>query len=429
MINQLKKKMYALWLQLSQGIAQMLGANVLNRVIQMLSNMAITRLLTKSEYGMWSYVLNVYSYLNLLSGLGLLSGALQFGAENRNEKEEFQYYKYCLKVGLAIDTVLIILFIAGTCFVDMALEGAKGYVRLYAPILILEYLLNLLLTILRCENRIPQYAKILNINTVLTAVGTCVGALFGITGVIVGKYSAVLLSALQVLQKTKTEVKQVRQAKELEKVQIKPLWHYSLFVGASAAMNMLLYLLDVSMIAELIRDPADIANYKVATLIPTALGFIPNSVITAVLPNIILHHNDKKWLRGNIGKLFFCMAALNVCICAGLFLLAPSIIQLVSGVQYLPAVPIFRVLIIEYFFNGTFRMLSINILAGLHCVNYGLFLSGVSAICDICFNYYLIQNYAAIGAAYATLSVVLITSVLAFSYLQHQFLREVKTDA
>ena len=69
---------------------QMLTANVLNKVVAMVSNMVITRVLTKPEYGIWSYVLNIYSYVGLLTGLGLLSGAFQFGAENRGKEEEFR---------------------------------------------------------------------------------------------------------------------------------------------------------------------------------------------------------------------------------------------------------------------------------------------------------------------------------------------------
>ena len=49
-----------IWNQLRKGILQMLSANVLNKAVMMLSNMVITRLMTKAEYGLWSYVLNIY---------------------------------------------------------------------------------------------------------------------------------------------------------------------------------------------------------------------------------------------------------------------------------------------------------------------------------------------------------------------------------
>lgn len=420
MIKDTKKQLTLLWIQLRKGIFQVLSANVLNKGIAMLSNMVITRLLSKPEYGLWSYILNLYSYLNLLSGCGLISGALQFGAENKDKKEEFQFYRYCLRVGMIINTALIALFFAGSLFVDFALDGAKTYLRIYMPILLLEYLLNLLLTILRSESRIPEYARILNVNTMINAVGTCSGAAFGITGVIVGRYVAILLSVTQILWKTRPEIKKMHSSENLTELQIRPLWHYSLFVGASSAMNSLLYLMDVSMIAEFVHNPLDIANYKVATLIPIAVGFIPDSVITAVLPDIIQHHLDREWLKNRVRKLFLGMTLVNFVLCTGLFLLAEQIIGIVSGTQYLPAVPIFRVLLIEYFFSGTFRVLSANILAGLRYVNYGFFVSITSAVCDIIFNILLIKEYGVMGAAYATLGSMIVAGALAFGYLYYK---------
>ncbi len=423
MAGKIKGHILVLWAQLRKGIFQMLSANVLNKMIQMLSNMAITRLLSKADYGLWSFVLNQYSYLNLLTGLGLLSGAFQFGTETRNKKEEFEYYRFCLRTGILIDTILVAGFFAASFFIDFSIDGAQPYLRVYAPILLLEYILNLLLTVLRCENRIPEYAKILNLNTAMIAMGTCLGAFFGVWGVIIGKYTAYVLSIVQVVIKTQAEAQRIKCAQKIKWPQTKALWHYSLFVGASAAMNSLLYLLDVSMIAELIGDPLEVATYKVATLIPTGLSFIPSSVIVAIMPNIVQNNQNAMWLRRNVKKTFFYMGLINFGICAVLYVFSPFIISIVSGEQYLSAVPAFRILVIEYFFNGTFKSLSTNILASLRCVNYGLFLSTVSAISDVALNLFFIQKYGMIGAAYATLGVVLIVSVIGFSYLMWKIYR------
>lgn len=383
----------------------------------MISNMAITRMLSKAEYGLWSFVLNQYSYLGLISGLGLLSGAFQFGVENRNKQKEFEYYRYCLQVGTIIDTLLVFAVLVATFFVDFKLDGAQIYLRGYIPILLLEYILNLLLTVLRSEDRIPEYAKILNQNTILIAAGTCGGAFLGVPGIIVGKYVAYMISIWQVIAKTRDEVRQIFHAKTLKWPETKPLWHYSLFVGATSTMNCLLYLLDVSMIAELLGDPLQIATYKVATLIPTALSFIPNSVIVAILPNIVQHNKDTIWLKTNLRKTFVGMGGFNFLLCFALFVLSPVVIWILSGEQYLPAVPAFRILTISYFFDGTFRLFSTNILAALRHVNYGLFLSIASLLCDIVFNHLFIRTYGMIGAAYATLDTVIVSAILAFGYL------------
>lgn len=404
-------------MQLRKGILQMMSASVLNKVVSLISYVLVTRLLSVQEYGLWSFVQNQYSYLVLISGFGLLSGAFQFGTENRNQKEEFEYYSYCLKNGLLINSVLLLICFILSFWMDFSLEGVQGYLRVYLPILLLEYILNLLLTVLRCENRISEYARILNLNTVLIALGTCVGALWGITGIIVGKYLSYLFSIAQVVKKTRTESKKIKAAQRIRWPQTRSLWHYSLFVGASSAMNCLIHLMDISMIANLIKDPILVAVYKVATTIPVALSFIPNSIVVALLPNIVQNRNNIPWLKKNIKKMFLGMGLFNLVLCCGLYLFAPIVIAVMSGKQYLSAVPIFRILMAGYFFEGTFRLLSTNILAGLRCVNYGLFVSITSAVIDIVFNLMLIPNYEMAGAAYASLGAMVVSALLAFGYL------------
>uniref|UniRef100_UPI0040575628 lipopolysaccharide biosynthesis protein n=1 Tax=Agathobacter sp. TaxID=2021311 RepID=UPI0040575628 len=428
MMKKLSDLVNNIWKKLSQGLLQMFSANVLNKVIGMLGNMVITRMLTKPEYGIWSYVLNIYSYLGLISGFGLLSGAFQFGAENRGKEAEFQYYKFCLKIGAIIDTVLVCIFMAMTCFADFSMLEATPYLRAVAPMVLVEYVLNILLTVLRCENRIKEYARILNMNTVLLVAGTCGGAYFGIGGVVVGKYMAYGCSLIQVALKTKEEVKKICAAENIPWKQTGDLWHYSLFTGTSSALNCLLYLLDISMVAALIGDPVVIAHYKVSTLIPNALSFIPSSVIVCILPNVVLNNKNIPWLRKNIKMAMAGLGMLNLIICAICILFAPYIIAVLSGKQYLDAVAPFRVLMVSYFLSGTFRSLCVNVLAALRCVNYGLFISIMSAISNIIFNYVFIKQYGAIGAAYVTLSVVIVASVLSFGYMLFKLRRGKEPD-
>lgn len=417
MTGRLKIGIKNLWCQLQSGMLQMLTANVLNKFVAMVSNMVITRMLTKPEYGIWSYVLNVYSYIGLLTGLGLLSGAFQFGAENRGKEEEFQYYRFCLKTGVWIDTLLVAIFVLGSFFFDFPLPQAAPYLRIYVPILLLEYVLNLLLTILRCESRVKEYAHTLNINTVLLATGTCLGAFYGVTGVIIGKYIAFAASLFQLLLRIRPEIGRLRHAKNLRWKETGALWHYSLLTGASGALNTVLYLLDVSMIAAMIRNASELATYKVATLIPTALTFIPNSLVVAVLPTIIAERNDYEKLKRTLIRCFTLLGLGNIVICFGLTVFAPFVISMLSGKGYLGAVPAFRILVFGYLVSGTFRVLSVNVLAALRKVNFNLIISLTSIVFDIAFNYILIQKFQSIGAAYATFGVEIITAVMAFGYL------------
>lgn len=101
-------------------------------------------------------------------------------------------------------------------------------------------------------------------------------------------------------------------------------------------------------------------------------------------------------------------------ICGGLILFAPLVIFVLSGANYVGAVPAFRVLTLGYFFTGTFRMLCTNVLAGMRNVRINLVISAAAIFFDILLNRILIARQGMIGAAYATFGVELLTSAMAF---------------
>lgn len=402
---------------LKSNILVLMSANLVNKIVAMMSNMVITRILTVTQFGIWSYTFNIYSYLSLLSGLGLLSGAFVYGAENKGSEKANSYYRYCLKKGLFVNAILIVIVILSTMFIPLTIQDSAKYIRVYSFAIIGEFIFNSILNIMRCNNKIKEYARALNTNTIMTAVGTCIGAIFGIYGVVISRLLAITFSCIILIYNNKETLKNVVKANELLKVEIKDLWRYSLFTGISAMLNTVVYLLDVTMIASILSSTTEVAIYKVATFIPSALVIVPTSIITCVLPDLVYKIKNRQSINSDIKKIFISTFTINLIICSSLIILAYPLIILLSGHQYIDAIPVFRILVISYFFNGTFRSISTNILAGMKKIKYNISLSLITIILDIIFNICLINRYGMIGAAYATLSVSIIASVIAFSYV------------
>lgn len=407
----------ALLEKLKSGVVRLLSANVINKAVGMISTMIIMRLLTKNEYGIWGYALNIYSYLLLITGFGLVSGGLQFGTENQGKGKAYSYFRYCIKTGVLIDSAIVVIAEVAVCLIHLPIDGSKPYVTTLIPILIPEYLLALGQAILRAQNRIKEYARVLNINTFLIMVGTCGGAVFGIKGIIVGRYISCLLSIYMEFRLIGIDVKGIKESEALSREEKVQLWHYSIFTGLSSAMNCLVYSLDVTLIAELIKNASDIGDYKAGATIPNALQFIPVSVVISILPTVIYNRKDIKWVRKYLKKVYLGMIAVNLVISAGILLFAPFIIRLISGNGYEAAVPVLRILTLGYFFSGTFRNLSCNLLASFRRVSFGLFISVMTCVLDLVLNYIMIKEYGMIGAAYATLIVDIIAAILSFGYL------------
>lgn len=424
MLFKIRSEFSEMLARLRRGILQVFTASVLNKILVMLSNMIITRILTKGEFGLWSYVLNIYSYASLVTGLGLASGAFLFGAENRGTPKEYSFFRYCLSVGLIINGIISIFFIFGSFIVQHGIDGAGIYIQFYVPVLLLEYIVEILSTVLRCNERIKEYARVMSVNTFLVVIFTCVGAFAGIPGVIAGKYIAAISSVLYLLKLTKHETHLIKDSKVVSHAEKVDLWRYSLFTGLSSTLNRVMYLIGVSMIAALMKNAIDVANYKVATMIPNSLGFIPNSVIIAIMPNIIANNRNFSWLRKNLTKTYIWLFLLNAFLGSILIGFAPLVITIISGDQYLDSVAPFRLLVLGYVIEGTFQILSVNVLAGLRHVGFNLVISITSGIAGIILNYYLINKNGMMGAAYATLGVEIISSIVSMVCLIFVLVKE-----
>ena len=174
----------------------------------------------------------------------------------------------------------------------------------------------------------------------------------------------------------------------------------------------LLILMDVFLIGFLIADPVVLATYKVGATIPEALIFIPNSVIMFVYPYFAEHNMEYDWVKKNMKRLFLLTGIMNFIIAAMLFILAPWIIKLLWGAKYLSALPVFRILAINYFISSTLRVNASNLLATMRKVKLNFYINIIAGLSNIVLDVIMISHYGANGAAIATLSVVVITTMM-----------------
>lgn len=417
MIHQIKASMSRVINKLRNGILQMLSASFLNKIVAMAVNMVISRLLSASGYGLLSYIFNIYGYINLIEGFGLLAGVLQYGTECATEKKESPYFKYGFVVGNIANLIIITIVFICVAIVDLPIEGSDLYLLYYSPIIFFEYTMLLLMNYMRCQDDIIGYSKALNLNTILTALGTCVGAIWGINGVIIGKYFSFIATVVWLTIYNRHSLHNMLRAGKLKDFEKQELWKYSLYTGITSALNCMLYLIDVSMVGGLLKDTTSIGVYKIATLIPNALIFVPNSVIISILPKIIIHQKDKVWLRNKLKSVYLGMAVVNFAITMVIMIFSDIIIKLLAGKGYEEASYLLRILIIGFAIDGTFKLLSVNVLAALKKIKFNLFISILTILCDIAFNIIFIKKYQMQGAASATLFTELVASMISVIYM------------
>ena len=147
--------------------------------------------------------------------------------------------------------------------------------------------------------------------------------------------------------------------------------------------------------------------------------FIPNSILIYAGPMFARNRNNRLWVHKNYNKIIGGCFLINVIITVSGIAVAPLLVSIIYGNKYMDAVPCFRILMIDYFFTGTLRIPSANIIYTQHKVKINLMITIVSNIVNCILDILLIKRYGSIGAAVATLTVSIVASAIAFGYMRY----------
>ena len=375
----------------SRGFFHIFGANVVNKIVTFATNIAIVWFLSKDSYGIFSYANNIYSFASLVTGFGLLSGMFQLCTEKRPEEEKSAVFRYVLTRGLFVDFWLAIVIL---------------FVGLFVPLPIAEAG--------RC------LALLQTANTVLYFSAGCIGAfLSGIAGVVIGRYVAYILSLALASVYLKASKLSLRRAQPLDFLLKKNLWGYSVPTQISAGINQMTFLLDVFLVGVFVGSSLDVASYKVATMLPEGMLFIPTSLIIFVLPYFVEHNHDRDWFREKsrifIGAGMVLYALLSVL----LVVFAPLVIKVLWGSEYVDAVFAFRLLAVCFAFSAL-RTSCTNLLCALRAVKSNLVVSAVSLVVNAALCLLLIPQYGINGAAAAPLAVSVVAAGISLFLLDRE---------
>jgi O-antigen/teichoic acid export membrane protein len=263
---------------------------------------------------------------------------------------------------------------------------------------------------LRWQFRNKEYGNLMNLNSILNAILAVLGAKFlGVYGVILGinlSYAATITLGLFYLRK---DIKAIFSSSKLNKKMQSSFDRYSLTMCLTNVLISILFTIDLFVIGNIVKNPEQIANYKAACVIPFALNMIPNAVMTFLFPYFSKNKENKDWLKRNIKKLYIANGITNGIIGLCLIILAPLLIRIIFGKQYLEIVTPFRLLTVSYIVSASLRTPSANLLAMLKKTKMALCISAVSVALCVIMDIFLVSSFGIIGAAYS--------SVIAFSII------------
>ncbi len=408
-----------------RGLFHIVGANVLHNVIAFSVSFVLVRILTKTEFGQFAYARNIINMLYIIGGMGIESGIMQFctRADETGKRSSYLHFGVRIEIwfGLALGFGILIF----THFVPLPVEGSTLLLRIMAFLPLCFHLFQAGLQYLRSLfwNHAYAYMNLTN-SSLMLIFAISGGLLFGVQGAALFGYFSFVISAVVVFILIRKESKLKDGRINLNRQEKRGFLNYSVTAMLTNSITQVLYLIDTFLIGLIITDADKVATYKIATVIPFALNFIPKSLIVFVFPYLIKHkdHNLRKLLQ----KIQLYLGGLNIMIFSFLFLLAPWIIRYLFGAQYLEAVTPFRILSFGYFVAGTFRIPIGNTIASQLKIKYNLIVGIVTTVLHVGLDIWLITTYGIVGASIATVSAITFSVFLSAYFLYNKVL--VKTQ-
>lgn len=382
------------------GFFDIVGAGTLNKAIATIMSIVLVRVLSKYDYGVYSYAFNIASFFIIFNGMGATTAALQLCCEAFNDKDrECRLYAYAYRVSLAVGVLYLVLVLAIALLIPLSIPSSGPILALYCAYPLLQQLFDIKTILLRVRLQNRDYAIAMNLQTVLTCIFSIVGALtFAAPGLAVGQSLALLVAYAWLCHLFPFE-RRYLWSSSLKHDDMTQFWKIALISAFNSGVSQAFTLLGTMFIGMFIADELVVSSYRVATTIPFALLFFPSAIVTYIYPHFVRHKDNRTWTLRNYALMTLGSGILMAVITAFFIVLSDPIVSLIFGEQYLDAVPVMQIVMIGFFITATFRTPAGNLLVTQRkLVSNSVIGITMIVVCFIA-SYVLIPRFGMVGAA------------------------------
>ena len=373
-------------------------ANISAKILGFLSVLIVTRLCTESEFGMYTYAMNLVSAMVPLMGFGAFQAFLRFSADVGGQLHKKELYKYSFEKALLITLLLIlILQITADWWCTSIPESATSF----------RILSFLLITTLWMEY-VKSYARAIHLNIVsaridLTYALSLLGLSLLLTNLVgVHGYAlAVVLSPVVAIVPYLRLVDLRQIQRRLTNTRSRAFWSYGIFTSLGAILNQFFYATDIILIGYFAANAAvDVAIYRVSIIIPMASLVLPSAIASTDFMQNALRKNDKRALKNYMINYLKTFGLLSLIVLFTISLLAPYVLSL-FGASYVAGTDIMRIYLIGSLGAHLLRVPFGNLLSAVGKASWNTYINAAVLLLTFFLCGALLPLYGVKGAAIA----------------------------
>ncbi len=409
---------------------QVLNAMVLAKIIGFLVSIVMIWLLSKEDYGDFTYAFTAVSFLVPFLGFGAYQSFVYYGARTESLEKKNQLFNYAFKQGMKWSAILSVLLILSASLITINRPNSYGLLIILSLHILTFSLVEFIRNYTRLIERNDLYALSENwYNILLLALASLGAYLFQSAGYAWALVVSPLVIGLIYLKKSGV---QLNTPKSPNFFVPKGFWKYGIFVSLGAVAAKMLYIVDILTIGNFLNEshmaaasavqntssttlPTFISEqtaiYRVCSLIPIASFVIPVALLTTDFVKVSENSRNKAFLKNytvNMFKLLFPIGLLG----AGVLHFGRDYILMIFGEEYAGNGELLSVFALAVIGAFTLRVPFGNLLSAVGKANWNAYIAFGVLVVNVFLNYYLVSSYGILGAAWATTILIWVSGVV-----------------
>ncbi len=413
-----------------KGFFSVFLSSAVGKIVTFIGGMIIVRVMSKEAYGEFTYIINCLGVLTICNDLGCSQATMQFCSEFYDDKEKYkEMFTFGLKSGLTFVLFsVVVVFFSPLFYPYNSIETAYR-VRFLSLFPLITTVNSFLVANLRCSFQTKKYALANLFSSVINYVIILPLAYFyGLSGAVISKYIIAIAELLFLLLLSKANIQiDLKKNGLLTNAEKRDFIRLAFSSQLSSGISQIMVLMDIFVMGLVIKDTSAISSYKVGTIIPTALEFIPQSVMIMAVPYFAKYRNDKRWIWKNTKRVILYGIILYLMAYGFFFVFGPFTIRLLFGEKYDDSLLCLRILLVGFYFTSALRIPISNIVYTQRKVYINIIMSFCGGIINCILDYVMIIKWGATGVAIATTVTQTLIAVFYFVYLMCLF-REQKNE-
>lgn len=407
-----------------KGALSIIIGNFTTNFLTFFGSIVIVRIMSKSDFGVLSYIENLYGFIYILIGLGMKNAILRYVILADDIDAKYSRYCFSLRFGTLSNIVIIVIALFINAFYPHPQEygNVALILSVYCFMLLPQFIAESNIVGYRAFLKNNAFAKISIILSACIIFSKIVGySIYNIPGIVIllfFTYGCIaVLSTIHIKKNCFNGAHKIVVNNETKK----EMERYSIQYMFTNGVWALFMLVDVFMISKLTGDMVAVAEYKVAHVLPGAMTILSSTIGIFITPYFVKNEKNIAWVKRQYKKLFICTALMIGMIVALLVAITKPLILLIYGEQYLDVINVMRVLFIAAFFNAGLRYTTANVLAAVGLVEYNLKVSVIGLIIQVILDYLFIPKYGIMGVAFSNIIVYAYMSIVLFIFFNRNY--------